>query len=91
MQTSMFRISLGDIWRGLVMATLAPIAVAIFAVLGAVITAPGFDVFSVDWVTLFKSLTNTFIIAAYSSGSGYILKNLLTDKNDNFLGIPTKS
>lgn len=87
----MFKISLGDLWRGLVMAILGPVAVAIFAVLGAVINAPGFDVFAVDWLPLFKDLTNTFIIAAYSSGAGYILKNLLTDKDQNFLGIPTKS
>ncbi len=87
----MFTLSWGDVWRGLVMAMMGPVAVAIFAVLGAVITAPSFDVFSVHWVELFKNLTNTFIVAAYSSGSGYILKNLLTDKDQNFLGIPTKS
>jgi len=73
------------------MATLGPVTVAIFAVLGAVITAPSFDVFSVDYILLFKNLTNTFIVAAYSSGSAYILKNLLTDKNQNFLGIETES
>lgn len=89
--TPMFTISLGDVWRAAVMAVLAPVAVAIFGVLGAVIQAPGFDVFTVDWGTLFRELTNTFIVAAYSSGSAYILKNLLTDKNQNFLGIPTKS
>lgn len=89
--TFMFKLSLGDIWRGLIMACLGPIAVAVFGILGAVINAQGFDVFSVDWVVVFKSLTNTFIIAAYSSGSAYILKNLLTDKNQNFLGIETKS
>lgn len=87
----MFKLSLGDIWRGLVMAVCGPVAVAIFAVLGAVITAPNFDVFSVAWGVLFHSLTNTLIVAAYSSGSGYILKNLLTDDNQNVLGIPTKS
>lgn len=73
------------------MAMLGPVAVAIFGLLGGVITAPNFDVFAVAWVPLFKGLTNAFIIAGYSSGSAYILKNLLTDKNQNFLGIPTKS
>ncbi len=87
----MFKISWGDVFRGLVMAVLAPVAVAIFGILGAIITAPNFDVFIVDWSTLFRSLTNAMIVAAYSSGSAYILKNLLTDKNQNFLGIQTKS
>lgn len=73
------------------MALLAPVAVAIFGVLGAVINAPDFDVFSTDFVALFKDLTNAFIVASYSAGSAYILKNLLTDDEQNFLGIETKS
>lgn len=73
------------------MAVLGPVAVAIFGILGSIITAPNFDVFSVDWIILFKSLTNAFIVAGYGGFSGYILKNLLTDQNNNFLGIPTKS
>lgn len=87
----MFTITLGDLWRGLIMAMLGPVAVAIFGVLGAVITAPGFDVFSVHWVELFKGLTNAFIISSYSSASAYILKNLLTNNKQDFLGIPTKT
>lgn len=73
------------------MAICVPVGVAFFAVLGAIINSPGFDVFSVDWAVLFKSLTNTLIVASYGGFSGYILKNLLTDKNQNFLGIPTKT
>ncbi len=87
----MFKLTLGDLWRGLIMAVLGPVAIAIFGILGGVITAPNFDVFAVDWILLFKSLTNAFIVASYGGFSGYILKNLLTDNNQNFLGIPTKS
>lgn len=87
----MFTLSWGDVWRGAVMAILGPVAVALFAVLSNVILAPGFDVFAVDWGTVFKGLTNAFIVSAYSGFSAYILKNLLTDKNQNFLGIPTKT
>lgn len=83
----MFKLTWGDFLRGLVMAVLGPLAVAIFGVLGAVINAPGFDVFTVDFVALFRSLTNTFIVASYSSASAYILKNLLTDDKQRFLGI----
>lgn len=87
----MFTLSWGDVWRGLVMAILGPVAVAVLGVLSAAILAPNFDVFAVEWLALFKGLTNAFIVSAYSGFSGYILKNLLTDKNQNFLGIPTKS
>lgn len=87
----MFKLTWGDLWRGLVMAILGPVAVAVFAVLGSVITVPGFDVFSVDFVVLFKNLTNALIVASYSAGSAYILKNLLTDDSGNFLGVQTKS
>ena len=72
------------------MAVLGPIAVALFGILGSVITAPHFDVFTVDFISLFKNLTNAFIVASYSAGSAYLLKNLLTDSNQNFLGIPSK-
>lgn len=73
------------------MAVLGPVMVAIFGVLGAVITAPNFDVFSVDFIALFKTLTNSFIVASYSAGSAYLLKNLLTNKDQNFLGVKTES
>lgn len=73
------------------MAVLAPAAVALFGVLGAVITAPGFDVLLVNWSVVFHNLANALIVSAYSGFSGYILKNLLTDANQNFLGIPTNS
>ena len=83
----MFKLSVGDLLRGLVMAVLGAVMVAVFAVLGAVINTPGFDVFTVDFIQLFKDLTNALIVAAYSSGSAYLLKNLLTDDEQRFLGI----
>jgi len=72
------------------MAIIAPVTIAILGVFSRVITSD-FDVFSLDFIALFKDLTNVFIIASYSAGSSYILKNLLTDDEDNFLGIKTKS
>ncbi len=83
----MLTLTKGDWVRGLAMAILSPVAVAIFAVLGAVVNAPGFDVFLVDWLALGRSLINILIVTSYGAGSGYILKNLLTDHNDNLLGI----
>ncbi len=87
----MFKLSWGDVWRGIVMAVTAPVAVTVISVVGAVINAPSFDVFSVDWGTLLHNLTNTSIVVGWGAGTGYILKNLLTDANGNVLGIPTKT
>jgi len=86
----MFKITLGDLFRGLVMAIIAPVTIAILGVFSSVITSD-FDVFSLDFIKLFKELTNVFIIASYSAGSSYILKNLLTTDDGNFLGIDVKS
>lgn len=87
----MFKLTTGDLFRGLVMAVIAPVMVALFVVLNRVILDPAFDVFSLDFIALLKELTNVFIVSSYSAGSSYLLKNLLTDDNQNFLGIPTNS
>lgn len=82
----MFKLTLGDWGRGFIVAVLSAVAVAIVGVLNKVIT-PDFDVFTLDYITLFKDLTNTFIISAYSSAAGYLLKNLLTDDSKKFMGV----
>jgi hypothetical protein len=83
----MFRLTIGDFFRGLLIAVMTPVMVAFLAVLNRVVTDPGFDVFSLDFVALLKELTNVFIVSAYGGSSAYIIKNLLTDSNQNFLGI----
>ena len=70
----------------MIMAILAPVTIAILGVFSRVITSE-FDVFTLDYIALFKDLTNVFIIASYSAGSTYLLKNLLTDDNQRFLGV----
>lgn len=87
----MFTLTWGDLWRGIVMAVLGPVMVAALASLSAVIQEPGFNIFAVDWVMTFKNVANVAVVAAYISGSSYLLKNFLTDQNKNFLSIPTKS
>jgi len=86
----MFKLTLGDLFRGLIMALIAPVTIAILGVFGSVITSD-FDLFSLDYIKLFKDLTNVFIISSYSAGSTYLLKNLLTTDEGNFLGIRTRS
>ena len=83
----MFKLTLGDFFRGLLIAAMTPVMVAFLAVMNRVVTDPNFDVFSLDFVALLKELTNVFIVSACGGGSAYIIKNLLTDDNQNFLGI----
>lgn len=82
----MFKLSLGDLFRGLVMAVFASVLVAIMGVLSRIITSD-FDLFTLDYGALFRELANVMVIASYSAGSSYLLKNLLTDDDQNFLGI----
>lgn len=86
----MFRLSLGDFGRGLLMAILAPVFVSLTAVLGAIINAPSFDVFAVDWVVLGHNLTNVLIVTSYGAGVSYIIKNFLTSTQGNFLTVGDK-
>lgn len=83
----MFKLSLGDFGRGLIIAILSPAIVALLSVLGAIINTPGFDAWAVDYGTLFHNLTNTLIVASYGAGVGYITKNLLTNDEGKFLGL----
>lgn len=87
----MFKLSLGDLWRGLVMAVFGAGSVAVLGTVGAVVLDPAFDLFTTDFAALLKSLANSMVVASWSAGSSYLLKNLLTDDRQNFLGIKTRS
>lgn len=87
MKNGIFTLGWRDIGLGLIVAVASPLAIAIFAVLGAVVNAPSFDAWSVDYGTLFHNLVNTSIVVSYGSFSGYIIKNLLTTTDGKFLGI----
>jgi hypothetical protein len=83
----MFTLNGNDWLRGLIVAVIAPLVVSLTTVLGTIIQTPGFDVFSVDWMTLGHSLVNISIISAWAGFSGYIGKGLLTTDSGKALGI----
>lgn len=87
MSTGLFKISLSDIGRGLAVAVLGPLFVAVCAALGSIILAPNFDVFAVNWAALGHSLVNISIVASYGGFSGYISKQLITSSQGNILGV----
>lgn len=87
MTNGLFTLQWKDVLLGLVVAVASPLAMAVFSVIGAVVTAPGFDAWSVDYGILFHNLVNISIVVSYSSFTGYIIKNFLTTDSGKFLGI----
>lgn len=87
MTSGLFKISLGDVGRGLLVAVLGPLFISILAALSSIILAPGFDVALVNWSGLFHDLINISIVSSYTGFAGYISKQLITDDQGNILGI----
>ena len=55
------------------------VTMVIMSVGGVILTA-GFDVFTADWVGIFKEAVNVSVVSTFS----YIVKNYLTDKQGQF-------
>jgi len=83
----MFKISWGDLGRGLVVAVAAPLVTSVIGVLSTIVFSSGFDAFAVDWPALGKLLVNSSIVSAYGGFAGYITKQLITDNQGNIFGI----
>jgi hypothetical protein len=76
-QTKLFRLSMGDLGRGLVVAILS----AILLTVQNWITNPSFSVFNLGLGDVII-LVNIAIVA----GLGYLAKNLVTDEEGKLLG-----
>lgn len=71
----MFTLNLADFGKGLFVAVLAAVAIQLLAV----VNTPGFDFSLFNWSETAR--------VALASGLGYIVKNFITDKQGNILGI----
>lgn len=87
MNSRIFKLSFGDLGRGLIVAILGPLVVSIIATLGSIISAPGFDVALVDWASLGHILLNISIVSSYTGFAGYLSKQLITSDQGNILGV----
>jgi len=67
-----------DAYKGLQMF----VVTAVLTSVGGVVLSSGFDVFTADWVSIFKNAVNISVISTFS----YIIKNLLTNSSGDFLG-----
>lgn len=86
----MFKLSWGDVNKGLLVAIFAPVVSSVTVVLGTVINSAGFDVFLVDWSALSHNLINISIISAYGGFTGYLAKNFFSDYQGNVLSVGSK-
>ncbi len=79
MQNSFFlRLNSEDFKKGLIVAVLGGITLPVLAML----QAPGFDIFHANW----SALLNLALNGAIAAGASYLVKNLFTDSNGDFLG-----
>ncbi len=77
-KSKIFRINIGDVGRGIVVAVFA----AVLAKLAAVVNVPGFQFASFDYTSL--------IGVAISACVGYLSKNFFTSEQGNLLGLADK-
>lgn len=78
MNNGIFQLAWSDIGKGLVVAVFASVAMYLLGVLNT----PSFDFSLINWTEIGR--------VALSSGLGYLVKNLVTDNQGNFLTIGSK-
>lgn len=79
MQNGLFKLYSNDIVKGIATAIFA----AAFMVVAAVVLAPNFDVFVVNWGQLGHTILNTSVVTFVA----YILKNFLSTNQGSVLNI----
>ena len=67
-----------DAYKGIQMFVVTAVVMSV----GGAVLSSGFDVFTADWVSILKNAINVSVISTFS----YIIKNLLTNSNGDFLG-----
>jgi hypothetical protein len=72
------KINFKDVGKALVTAIFTAIIIALYGI----VTAPGFDVFTVDWTLVIHTAIN----ASTAAFLGYIVKNFLSNSEGKFLG-----
>mgnify|MGYP001579596841 CR=1 FL=1 len=78
MNSTMFRLNLSDVSKGLVMAIITGFMLPV----AAAFQTPGFDIFQANW----SEIVNLAINGAVIGFTGYIVKNFLSDEDGKVLG-----
>lgn len=76
MKSELYALNWYDAYKGLQMYVITMLVMSI----GGVVVTAGFDVFTADWVEIFKNAINVSIVSTFS----YVIKNFLTDRQGQF-------
>lgn len=74
----LFKVSLNDVMKGIIVAVISAIIIAI----GGVVMTPNFNAFATDWLVVGQNMINIGIISMVS----YLIKQLLTTNDGVVLG-----
>lgn len=74
MQSSMFRLGLKDLLKGLIVSVLT----AVLLYIQTAMTAPEFSFLAINWVALLN--------VSAAAGLGYLIKNFISDSDGSLLG-----
>lgn len=81
--SDIFKLNVKDFFKGLVMAVLSAIIVALYQI----VIVSGFDIFTVDWSAIVHNIANITSVVFIT----YLFKNLITDSQGKIAGVfPTK-
>lgn len=86
MQNGILTLASIDVLRGLITAVFGAVVVAVLTILGGIINTQGFDLWAVDWGTVWHMVANTSVVAGFGALSGYLFKNLFSDNNGAVFG-----
>lgn len=70
MKSEKYTLNVYDAYKGLQMFVIASVVMSV----GGVVSQAGFDVFTADWVAIFKDAVNVAVVSTFS----YLVKNFFT-------------
>lgn len=75
-----------DFARGLAVAVGGAVLVSAMTIVGGIINTQGFDLWLVDWGSVWHMVANTSVVSGFGAFSGYIIKNLFSDASGKLFG-----
>lgn len=86
MGSAQWTLNARDFLRGLAVAIGGAVLSSLIVVFGGVINTQGFDLWMVDWGTLWHMTANTAVVAGFGAFTGYLMKNAASDESGKLFG-----
>lgn len=87
MNGGIFKLGQNDLVKGLFTAVFGAVLTSVLVVLGGIINTQGFDLWLVDWGTVWHMVANVSVVSGFGAFTGYIFKNFVSDKNGAVFGV----